>query len=284
MSDRRFYHLLRGQGLPIALVCALVAALGGCSTLRISDLVRFGSPASCQSDAWPTKVFGSVQRSKSHANVAEPVAEYSYEPPEDNGSEHVAEAHTYAEPLKAAPPQVPVAKPPPVAPLAPVAKAPAVEQQSNVVPEPPPAEPQSNVVPKPPPAEPQHDVVAHLPEPVLPRPPSPEVVEVCGAADTACQDQLAALLADPLHKWIKAPPTSHDDRTGLRILAYRVLTPVLACEDLRRGLRETESAAADVGSEATTPEATEGAKTLKWVQLLRRAVNLELKSEIHKRC
>ena len=143
----------------------------------------------------------------------------------------------------------------------------------------------------PPPAEQHPDVAVALPQQPAapPRPkPSPEVLEVCGATDTACQDQLTALLADPLHKWIKEKPTSHDQRTGVRTLAYRVLAPVLACDDLRQGVRETEANAANIGSQAksgaTPPAGPEAGKSLEWHQLLSRAVKLELQSEIAKRC
>ncbi len=92
------------------------------------------------------------------------------------------------------------------------------------------------------------------------------------------------MLADPLHKWITEKPTPDEDRTGVRILAYRVLAPVLACEDLRRGVKETEAVAAGIDSGATQPLTTKTGKSLEWVQLLARAVKLELKVEILKRC
>ena len=144
-------------------------------------------------------------------------------------------------------------------------------------------------VEKPAPAVQQPEVVVQPPEPVAPPsppkpPPSPEVEAVCGVTDVACQDELTALLSDPLHKWIKEKPTSQEDRSGVRMLAYRVLTPVLACDDLRRGLRDTEAIVAGIDSGATQPPATENGKSLEWVQLLGRAVKLELKSEIEKRC
>ncbi len=141
-------------------------------------------------------------------------------------------------------------------------------------------------VAKAPPAEPTREVIVHVPEPVAPSrpPPSPEVQAVCGATDTACQDQLAAMLADPLHKWIREKPTPHDERSGVRLLAYRVLTPVLACDDLRQGVREAEAITEGIESGAMQPGVTENGKSLVWVQLLGRAVKLELKAEIEKRC
>jgi hypothetical protein len=107
---------------------------------------------------------------------------------------------------------------------------------------------------------------------------------MCGASDTACQDELTALLGDPAHAWMSTQPTPREERSGVRILAYRVLAPALTCEDLRRGLLETLSDTGEAPSEATPPEAPEGGKSLAWVQLLRRAVELELRSEIDKRC
>jgi hypothetical protein len=281
MSDRGNHHLLRSQGLPVALACALAASLGGCSTLRMPDFGLLGSSqAACSSNEWPTKVFGTVQR-----------AETQSEPPEDY-SQPVAVAESTPEestpPLPSAKaPRVeqphdevvhlpePVA-PPPVAPVAPAPAAP-VAPAEPIAPEVP-AVPETPAAPAvaPPPAAPPR------------QPPSPEVEAVCGAADVSCQDQLTAMLTDPLHKWIQEKPTSHNDRTSVRILAYRVLAPVLACEDLRRGVQEAEATAAgkNAGKEsgATPPGATESGKSLEWEQLLGRAVKLELKAEIEKRC
>ncbi len=264
MSDRRYRQPLRSQGLPIVLACALAASLGGCASLRMSDLLRFGSSqAACESNAWPTKVMGSVQRAKKQSYIPVHAEEQSYEPEVEESPAPIAES-----------------KPEPL-----VENSSVSEQAAEAGPSATPPAPPQPAVENAPTAEPQQDVIARLQQPVAPpRPPSPEVVEVCGATDTACQDQLMTLLADPLHKWINAKPTSRDERTGVRILAYRVLTPVLACDDLRRGLRETQAAAAGKDSGATQPEATENGKSLEWVQLLRRSVNLELKAEIDKRC
>lgn len=285
MSDGRYRQPLRRQGLPVALACALAASLGGCASFRMSDLGFGSSQAACRSDTWPTQVMGSVQHADTQPDLAEPVAddgpgrvaEYSFT---EDSSEPVAEQS--AEPV-AQSPKVVVEENSSVS--EPAAEASPSAEPQSAAPQPPP-------VAEPPTPEPPQDVIAKLPEPVAPPPPppTPEVVEVCGATDKACQDQLTALLADPMHKWIKAKPTSRDDRTGVRILAYRVLTPVLACEDLRRGLQETRAAAATSG--AAQPEATEEAskdaaesdRSLEWVQLLHRAVELELKAEIEKRC
>jgi hypothetical protein len=307
MSESPSRYSLRRSGLPIALACALAAALGGCSTFGWQD-------ASCRSDnSWGTKVFGSVQRAEAESDMPpysseprydrrpprqervamhepetieqsypeestrhltddtvpaaeatpeptpEPFAEESPEPPAEESTEPPAEM-THEEPAEVGPeppvamtepaPQVPSASPPPAAPSVepPAAQAPKVAPQEKV---------------------------ARLPETVPPQPPpSPEVVKVCGADDTACQKQLTALLDDPLHKWIREKPTARDQSTGARLLAYRVLMPKLACDDLRHGRRETRAAHAETPA-AEQPEA---------VQLLRRAVNLELKAEIDKRC
>lgn len=293
MSDGRYHHPLRRQGLPVALACVLAASLGGCASFRMSDLGFGASQAACRSDTWPTQVMGSVQHADTQPDIPEPVvddgpgrvAEYSFTddssgPVAESSSEPVAEQS--AEPVEQSP-RVVVEENSSVS--EPAAEASPSDEPQSAAPQPPP-------VTEPPTPEPPQDVIAKLPEPVAPPPPpsTPEVVEVCGATDKACQDQLTALLADPMHKWIKAKPTSRDEPTGVRILAYRVLTPVLACEDLRRGLQETQAATASSG--AAQPEATEEAskgaaesgRSLEWVQLLRRAVELELKAEIEKRC
>jgi len=300
MSESTSRHSLRSTALPIALACALAAGLGGCATFRMSDLVRFGrSPASCHSDAWPTQVMGSVQRVDTASDIPEYEPEPTYEPAKKRKKhkpKRVAEHHPAPvtepmveertkqlpddtvpsresapeEPAKMGPeppaeisaepaPHVPSALPPPAAPTVepPAAQAPKVEPQEEV---------------------------ARLPEPVPPRPPPPpEVVKVCGATDTACQEQLAALLADPLHKWIGEKPAPRDESTGARLLAYRVLAPILACEDLRHGRRETQAAIAD-SEGAKQPEGAENDRSTEWIQLLRRAVNFELRAEIRKRC
>jgi len=258
MSDRRYRNLLRSKGLPVALACALAASVGGCSTWHS---LGFGSArdsqAACQSDSWPAKVMASVQR-------AEP-----------QPADYVAEDHSgdVAEYTLDDTPQDTPQDAPPVTPQ---------EMPQSVAPQPAPEH-------KPPTVEPQPDVAVALPpEPVVPpRPtPSPEVIEVCGATDTACQDQVMAMLADPLHKWIKEKPTSRDERTGVRALAYRVLAPVLACDDLRRGVREITATAAgfDSGGNSQATQPADGSKSLEWVQLLNRAVKLELQAEIAKRC
>lgn len=261
MSDRRYYHLLRSHALHVALACTLAACLGGCSTLTMSDLIAFGAPqASCRTDEWPTQVMGSVQRAKTKSDMPAPVVK--------ERSERVA---AYTSERGAEESFEPVAKVEPLAENSSVST-PAAETKPGAMP-PAATSPQ-----------PQHDVIARAQQPAAPPrlPPSPEVVEVCGANDEACQDQLMTLLADPMHKWIDAKPTPRDNRTGVRILAYRVLTPVLACDDLRKGLREASRApAADSG---TTEGAEETGKTSEWVQLMRRSVILELKSEIEKRC
>ncbi len=240
----------------------------------------------------------SVQRAKT-SDTSDYVADYSLddtpretpkvtaqEIPQDTAQELAQETP------KGVPEDIPQDIPQSVAPTPPpAAQSPVEDEQSDIavaLPPPPVAPPPED---KSPAVEPHPDVAVALPpEPAAPpRPkPSPEVIEVCGATDTDCQDDLMTLLADPLHKWIKEKPTSHDERTGVRALAYRVLTPVLACDDLRQGVRETKAIAADIGSETepgtTSPAATKESKSLEWVQLLSRAVKLELQLEIAKRC
>jgi hypothetical protein len=267
MSDRGNRRILRSPGLPAAVACALAAGLGGCSTLRMPDFGLLGSSqTSCTSSEWPTKVYGSTQRSdyQSEPVYSEPAAVAQTTP----------EVEVEAEPLPPPPPKAPATEPPhnDAAQIAePVAPSPAVPEApvAPVVPE-----PQAPVAPQPPAAPPR-------------QPPSPEVEAVCGAADVSCQDQLTDLLADPLHKWIREGAATRKERTSVRILAYRVLAPVLACEDLRAGVKEAEATAA--GPNAAHGAGTEAAgaangKGLEWEQLLGRAVKLELKAEILKRC
>lgn len=287
-------HRLRSQGLPVVLACALAASLGGCASFRMPILGFGASQAACTSDTWPTEVMGSVQRAETETDVTVSddnpparVAEYSYEPVQDS----VAPV-TQDQPEPAAEPSPePVAKSAPVVEedssisVAPDATQHLAEKDQQAIAETPPVDMPTPAAPAQPPAataptaEPQQDV-ARLPEPTPPAPPPPpEVVEVCGPTDKTCQEQLAALLADPVHKWIKAKPTAQDERTGVRILAYRVLTPVLACDDLRQGVRESEAPPPDASGEAA-----QSGRSPEWVQLLRRAVELELKAEIAKRC
>lgn len=291
MPDRRSRLPLRSKGLPIALACTLAAGLGGCSTFGAPAI--FGAQtAECRSDAWPTQVFGSLQRTEL-ADISEPVAAYRSEPVKRSSSKRAAKrvARERAEPVtdhgfeptvtvsseplteKRSEEGVEEPKPWTVTESKPVAVAENSSVSQPAVEAPPSAEP---AAPAEQPGEPETPQDSARPqEPVVPpRPqPSPEVIAVCGADDTTCQDQLTALLADPLHKWIDEKP-AQEDSTGVRILAYRVLTPVLACEDLRKGLRETAAAPDEAQSDGS-----EGA-----LQLLRRSVNLELKAEIAKRC
>lgn len=302
---------LRSRGLPIVLACALMGGLGGCASFRMPDFVSFGGSQSCHSDTWGTKVMGSVQRAdtetyvpdyepepepkpkrkrraerkhervaENHAPVAPPIVEETTKPlPEESAPAVEVRPEP---PLAETPPETPAETQP--APLAETSPAPLAEARPEPTPNtlPPPAAPAEQ-----PPAaqtskQPQEEI-ARLPEPIPPRlQPPPEVVKVCGPNDKVCQDQLTALLSDPVHKWIGEKPTAKQQSTGVRLLAYRVLTPVLACDDLRRGREETEAATAD--SEAAAPEAGETYKTQDWTRLLRRAVNLELKAEIAKRC
>jgi hypothetical protein len=285
MSESTSRYSLR-QGLPIALACALAAGLGGCSTFG------FGGLQACHSDSWPTQVMGSVQRADTASDVPEYEPEPEYEPTPERVAEHQPAAvapPTVDESTKHLPDDtVPAMETAPEEPAKMGPEAPAemsaeaAPQVPSTLPAPaaPSVEPPAAQGPK---VEPQEEV-ARLPEPVPPRaPPPPEVVMVCGATDTACQEQLAALLADPLHKWIREKPTPRDESTGARLLAYRVLAPILACKDLRHGRRETQAAIAD--SEGATPaESTETDRSTEWIQLLRRAVNFELRAEIRKRC
>jgi hypothetical protein len=298
MSDRRYCHPLRSKSLPVALACALAVSVGGCSTWPgAMGFGAFGqSQAACRSDdgsdAWPAKVMASVQRAETKSGSSDYVADYSLDDtPKDTAPEPVQEKSQVAAPEPAQetaqglPEDIPPDIPQSVAPTPPAeVQSPVVDEPSDIAIEHPP-EPAAPTVEQPP------DVAVAVPPPPVapPRPePSAEVIEVCGATDTACQDQLTALLADPLHKWIKEKPTPHDERTGVRTLAYRVLAPVLACEDLRQGVRETEAIAAGIDSGADSgaaqPAARGEGKSLEWVQLLNRAVKLELKAEIEKRC
>lgn len=269
----------RRQGLPIVFACTLAASLGGCSTFGMPDLFGLDSRASCSSDSWPTQVMGSVQRAETPWVTRRYPAEERYEPTDDNEAAPVERyepperiAKESAEPVIPSPPAAQEIPEPPVAkePTGPVAETPPA-----AAPPPPPEQPPAVT----PPAE-------QPPEPAAPPPsqPSPDVVKACGAADTACQDALTTLLADPAHKWIRAQPTPDEERTGVRILAYRILAPTLACEDLRWGLLETLAETGENQPEAPPPEATEGSKNLAWVQLLRRQVEQELRAEIAKRC
>jgi outer membrane biosynthesis protein TonB len=308
MSDRRYRRLLRSH-LPIALACALAVSVGGCSTWR--QWAQFGSlkdsQAACQSDAWPTKVMASVHRETSSSTYDEGakddsgyVADYTLDDmPEERPREPFQETfeeqpvEEQAEPMgPPAPPEVklseiePQPSPPEVPPQAPPATA---EQQTAPQVLPPAVEPQPapEAQPLTPEADTDTDIAVVLPPgPATPsRPtPSPEVIEVCGADDEACQDQVMAMLSDPLHKWIRTEPTPDEQRTGARALAYRVLTPVLACDDLRQGVRETEAVVADM--EAAEPDAEQAGtgKSLEWLRLLNRAVKLELRAEIERRC
>lgn len=254
MSDRGFRRLVRSQSLPITLACTLAAGLGGCSTFGSPAPAQWGSlkgsEVACSSDNEPTKVFASVQR----------VQPQSWTPEDDN--EPFTAENVVVTPEPPEPPSPPAAAATPTPPT-PESKIPPIEPQ------------------------PQEKTIALLPTPPPPPPrpePSPEVIAVCGAEDVACQDQVMAMLADPLHKWIGKSPTPEEDRSGVRILAFRVLAPVLACDDLRKGLRETEAAVAGIDMGASRLDANAGEKGSEWVQLLGRAVKLELQAEIRKRC
>ncbi len=276
MSDRTSRFSLPRSSLSIVLASVLAAGLGGCATFRMGDLVNFGGAQSCKSDAWGTEVMGSVQRVST-----EPDIPYQPEPKYTRVAEREPEwtvearpAPIVEEPTRQLPEDsVPAAESKPEPPLSESQPAPLAEAR----PEP---APSTQPSPAPPSAEPSEaqsppveEKVARLPEPITPKPePLPEVVKVCGPNDTECQEQLAELLSDPVHKWIGQRPTPEQQETGVRLLAYRVLTPVLACDDLRKARDETEGPGPD---EAASEE---------WMQLLRRAVNLELKAEIAKRC
>lgn len=259
MSDHRHRPLLRRRGLPVALACALAASLGGCASWSGYGSLKDNAQAQCESDKWPTAVMGSVQHNA------------SYTPTDDYAEVYVDKAPPAPpEPERADDVEVPVTE---------------TEQDSwsDTVTkpepgiEPPPAPPEVTI-----PEVEEERQVAVLPEPVAPQPPPPmqEVIDVCGAEDEACQRQLMDLLSDPLHKWIKEKPQPAQEST--RLLAFRVLTPVLACGELRRGLAEAEALTADPAG--AQPDASDSGIGSDWVQLLGRAVQLELKAEIEKRC
>jgi hypothetical protein len=297
MSNRAYRRFLRSRSLPIAVACTLAASLGGCATFGTQQ----GSQVACRDDVPQTKVFASVQRASAQSHDVD-----DYMPTDDNPEPFASEPNAWV-PVTPEPPaennviavlpeppppeaNIPAAEPePPLQPELPAAPVPSVEPQAQTPVEPAPA---VTVQPQPP-AKPQEQTIARVPDPVAPPPPPEppqEVVEVCGPDDIACQEQLADMLGDPLHKWIKEKPTPEEDRTGVRVLAYRALAPALTCGDLRHGLRETESLVSgiDLGASqlpgAAKPPAGANDKDSEWVQLLGRAVRLELKAEIAKRC
>jgi hypothetical protein len=287
MTETPSSHSLRGNRLHIVLACAATAVLGGCST--------FGGwqGESCRSNSWPTQVMGSVQRVHAASGAPESEAEPEYPPPAERKPQRVAEYWPEAvsapamEEVEEGTRQLPKDSVPAAEaraePLAETSPTPLAETR----PEPAPSARPAPASPAEPPSAAQSPKVeektARVPEPVPPPALPPEVVKACGPTDTACQEELAALLADPLHKWIREKATERSQTTGARLLAYRVLTPVLACDDLRQGRQETEAAIADT-ERATPPEAAENHRSTEWIQLLRRAVNLELTAEIEKRC
>lgn len=115
-------------------------------------------------------------------------------------------------------------------------------------------------------------------------PPSPEVIAMCGT-DRDCQGGVTSLLADPVRKWIKSGGTHDDYRTGVRVLAFRVLRPQLDCEELTQGIHETEvMTAGSTRTEAPDSSKPAAEKTLQGVQLLARAVKVELEAEYKRRC
>jgi hypothetical protein len=259
MSDHRDRPLLRRRGLPVALACALAASLGGCASWSGFGSLKDGAQAQCESEEWPTAVMGSVQHNA------------SYTPTDDYDEVYVDKTpDTPPAPERAEEDEVTVTETKPDDWSDTVTK-PEVEA------EPPPVPPEVAI-----PEVEEERQVAVLPEPVAPQPPPPmqEVIDVCGAEDEACQQQLANLLSDPLHKWITEKPQPAEGTT--RLLAFRVLTPVLACGDLRRGLAEAEAVTADI--EGAQPQTSDGTVNSDWVPLLGRAVQLELKAEIEKRC
>ena len=117
-----------------------------------------------------------------------------------------------------------------------------------------------------------------------PTPPSPEVIAMCGT-DKDCQGGVTRLLTDPARIWIKSGGTDEGYRTGVRVLAFRLLRPQLDCDELAQGIHETEAMIAGrAGTEAPDSSEPKTEKKLQGVQLLARAVKVELEAEYKRRC
>jgi hypothetical protein len=110
---------------------------------------------------------------------------------------------------------------------------------------------------------------------------SPEVVAACGAKDVPCQEQLTRLLEDQSRSWVAVGPTEDESRSGVRIIAFRVLMARLTCTELIQGLHEAESILAE--GTAQPPGIEADARSMS-VQLLTRVVRGELESIIKQRC
>lgn len=60
----------------------------------------------------------------------------------------------------------------------------------------------------------------------------------CMTGDTACEQRLSALVADPTRVWVFAPPQPADYVSGVRLLAYHRLRDKITCTELKFGIQE----------------------------------------------
>jgi hypothetical protein len=88
-----------------------------------------------------------------------------------------------------------------------------------------------------------------------------------------CALELKRLVSDPNRDWIGRPQSADAYANGTRLFAYRILRKKLTCEELHRGLADTETA-----SSSLKEPRYQRARPLA-VEVLR-----ELKAEHTKRC
>jgi hypothetical protein len=117
-------------------------------------------------------------------------------------------------------------------------------------------------------------------KPRLPYAPAqPQTAATC-TSDSECVMILAALINDPMRRWIGQPQTAAEYANGTRFFAYRAMRTRLSCRELKRAMGDTNVAAARLQAPAPGVSAAQAARALS----LATAVGIELRGEIIARC
>lgn len=117
-------------------------------------------------------------------------------------------------------------------------------------------------------------------KPRLPYAPAqPQTAATC-TSDSECVMILAALINDPMRRWIGQPQTAAEYANGTRFFAYRALRTLLSCRQLKRAMDDTKLAAARLQAPALGVSVAQAARALS----LSTAVGTELGTEISGRC